>query len=495
MSQNVTIFGSCRQLPVGNYMPMTNIIEQLNYPHYTKEILQEIRYLKKKHISNDDANVCFRSGLLGSKMTDEKYNFLKTEFENTSIFLLEIASRISYEWNGYYMHHIAEEEQYGFYDRQNIQKRDLTDEEIEDDIIQIRNELYPKPFIIISHFSTYNHGKRHDLVRLLKRICKNYNIPFLNQSDIVNAHNNILDQEPVLAHYNEHGKQIVGKILYEKIMEVLNKPKKRTLTQVYYTSESRVKKHTFHGFGDYLRGTMYLYQFLKGKNIDLVVNFSNHPLSEVFVCDNHMSIETSENIQYVFSDENPLDYDYLFTNRFLLQDPLSDDCKQFIIQHCLTPRISFENKLHKFRNSIGIKDGDDYSVIHIRTDDKDIYNENLFQNIQFWINKIKSENQNRKVIIMGSSSMYLDKIKDPYFIKTNLKRGHVGLNTTSKDECIDTMIELMLLRSCKTIHQLSVYGWGSGFSDMICKIFNINIKKYRITTGYRESLMNMNFDD
>lgn len=499
----ISIFGSCRQLCVGAHVRMTSIMHNLNYPHYTKEILQEIKYLKTRHLSDQDANVCFRSGLLGQPMYNQKYEYLKAQFNNSTFFLVEIASRISYEWNGHYMHHIAEEDQYGFYDRANIVKRDLTDEEIEEDIIQIRNELYPRPLIIISHFSTYNHGKRFELVQLLERLCRNYNIPFINQSDIVRDNPNILLEDKVLAHYNDAGNQIVGCILFEKIKEVryaLNNTQK-TLTQVYYTSAEKVKKHTFHGFGDYLRGTMYLYEFLKGKGVELKVNFSNHPLSNVFVCDNHMSIEESENIQYVFENENPLDYKRIFTNRFilnqhidnapnkfvvknLLNDPIDEDCRQFIVKNCLTPRISFENKMRAFRKSIGIKDGE-YSVIHIRTYDDNLYYENIFQTIMHIIENIKHENPGEKVILMTSSDVYMQKINDPYFIKTNLRRGHVGLNTTTNDECMDTMMEFMLLRSCKMIYQISTYWWGSGFSDMVSKLFDINIQKYHIINNFR----------
>lgn len=486
----ISIFGSCRQLCIEDYVPTTFLMNALNYPHYTKEILQEIKYLKTRHMSDNDANVCFRSGLLGQPMSNEKYNYLKAQFNESTFFLVEISSRKSYNWNpcknkNYYMHHIATKEEYGFYDRANIIVRDLSDEEIEEDIIQIRNELYPRPLIIISHFSTYNHGKRYELIQLLDRVCKNYNIPFINQSDIVRDNPHLLVNEPILTHYTDEGNAYVGNILFQKIKEVrhvLNVQK--TLTQVYYTSEAKVKKHTFHGFGDYLRGTMYLYQFLQDKDIELKVNFSNHPMRNVFVCNNHLSIEESENIQYVFGDENPLDYNHIFTNRFLLYEPISEDCRQFIIKNCLTPRISFENKMSAFRTRLGINDGE-YSVIHIRTSDDDFYNENLFQNIMFIIKNIQSQNPNEKMVLMASSNLYLDKINaSPYLIKTNLKRGHVGLNTTTDDECMDTMMEFMLLRSCKEIHQLSVYWWGSGFSDMVCKIFNNPIKKYRISNNF-----------
>jgi hypothetical protein len=187
------------------------------------------------------------------------------------------------------MHHIAEDEQYGFHSRNNIIRKDMTDEEIEDDIIQIKNELYPKPFIIISHFSTYETGKRYELTQLLRKICEKMNIPFLNQSDIVKEHGiNILVNEPVLSHYNEEGTRIVAKKLFDKINEVkennIELSMKQHIYQVYYSSEERIKKYNFHGFGDFIRGTTYLYQALKEKNISLKVNFSNHTLSNFFVC-------------------------------------------------------------------------------------------------------------------------------------------------------------------------------------------------------------------
>ena len=32
----ITIFGSCRQTPIKNYLQVSNILDELNYPHYTK---------------------------------------------------------------------------------------------------------------------------------------------------------------------------------------------------------------------------------------------------------------------------------------------------------------------------------------------------------------------------------------------------------------------------------------------------------------------------
>jgi hypothetical protein len=181
----ITILGSDRQEPIKEYFSVSNIQDNLNYTHCTKEILQEIRYLKYKNIPNEFTKYCFRNGILSNcekEISDSDYNDLKEEFYKTTFFLIEIASRISYKWNNTYINYLAKEEKYGFYDINNIIREELTDEEIEDDIIQIKNELYPKPFIIVSHFSTYETGKRYELIQLLKKICEKLSIPFFFKS-------------------------------------------------------------------------------------------------------------------------------------------------------------------------------------------------------------------------------------------------------------------------------------------------------------------------
>ena len=147
-----------------------------------------------------------------------------------------LVCRIKYKWNNLYLHHISKEEKYNFFDKDNIIVEDLTDEEIENEIIQIRNELYPKPFIIISHFATYEKGKRYELIQLLKNICTKYNIPFLNQSDIVKEFGiNILENEELLSHYTSEGAKIVGDILFNKINQIKESKKNELKKYIKFT--------------------------------------------------------------------------------------------------------------------------------------------------------------------------------------------------------------------------------------------------------------------
>jgi hypothetical protein len=477
--ETITIFGSCRQTPITRHFPTTSIQEKLNYTHYTKKILQQIRFLKYKNISNENAGYCFRSGILNNfrPYTDDEITFLQEEFDRTTVFIAEIASRISYKWNDLYMHHIAEETQYNFFDRENVIKSDLTDEEIEEDLVNIRNELYPKKLLVVSHFCTYNHGKRYDLIQLLSGLCVKYDIPFFDQSDIIHEYGTrILKTEPVLAHYTEEGEQIVGKILNNLVEEVIQN-KTQTIYQTYYVDEIRAKTYGFHGFGDYIRGTIFLYQLLKKTPYDLKVNFSNHSLSQIFVCDNHLSIEECKNSTYIFRNfrNSDLEHRIIFTNNFYLE-PIDDACKQFIIKNCLTPRLKFNKQLQETKSRLVLVDNE-YFVIHIRLSDDEVFNEKRLEHIISIINRIQETSM--KFLLISSNELYMNRIDFPNIIKTNLLRQHMGLDSTIQ-ETEDTMTEFMLMKTCKKIFQLSVYDWGSGFSDTINRIFDIPVDKYKI---------------
>ena len=487
MLPRITIFGSCRQTAIASLTPTTDIHDRLNYPHYTSEILQQIRYLKYRNIPEEYTKYCFRSGLLSrcsAPIRNDAYMKMKRDFDNTSLFLVEIASRISYKWNNRYMHHIATEEAYGFYDRHAIEQRDLTDEEIEEDLIQIRNELYPKPFIVISHFATYPHGKRYELTQLLQSICHKFNIPFLNQSDLIAKYGeSILVPEPVLAHYTEEGHQIVGKWMMDKIREIVDAPPVQQLYQVYYTSEERVKRYTFHGFGDYIRGVVHLYQTVQGKPVELKVNFSNHHLQSVFVCRNHLSIGECENAKYIFAN-NPnydvLQHTHVFTNRFHSFPAYDAACKDFLIRNCFTPRIGFTKKLSNIKQQLSIVDGE-YSILHIRLHDNETFSQSRLDTIRTIIQNIQLQyHPNEPFLLLSNSNIYFSHIHSPFLIKTQLARGHVGQNTHTANECIDTMVEFMLMTTSKRIVQLSVYDWGSGFSETAHNIYDVPITRYKI---------------
>jgi len=116
--KKITIFGSCRQYSIKDNYKISSIQEELTYPHYSNEILQAINYCKYNNIKNEYTKYCFRTGLLLNK--NIVFDNLKKEFIDTDIFIIEIASRISYKWNDLYLHHIAIDNKYNFPEINNI---------------------------------------------------------------------------------------------------------------------------------------------------------------------------------------------------------------------------------------------------------------------------------------------------------------------------------------------------------------------------------------
>jgi len=219
---NVSILGSCRQESIRENFNVTDIKEGLTFPHYTKEIIQAIRFCKGiSDINLENSKICFRTGILENREID--WNCFKEDFDNTDIFVIEIASRLSYEWNNMYLHHIQTEEKYNFKYRNEIKVRELTDLEIEEDIKSIVDLVYPKPVLIISHISTYNYGKRYELIKLLENICSRLHIPFYNPSLLLNEYtkDKILCDEKVISHYNNFGYKILGEKYKELIMNII----------------------------------------------------------------------------------------------------------------------------------------------------------------------------------------------------------------------------------------------------------------------------------
>ena len=278
----------------------------------------------------------------------------------------------------------------------------------------------------------------------------------------------------------------ITKISDDIINEYQPITEKHIVYQVYYTSENRVKKYSFQGLGDYIRGTIHLYQFIKQnkKDILLKVNFSNHVLNHFFVCDNHLTVKTcEEDVKYIFQVPlgNRLENNYIFTNNLLLSNHIDQDCKDFIIKNCLTPRMDFMNKVTLTKQRLHIEDYA-YSMIHIRTHDDEQLNQSrldkIIKIIQF-ITRIE-ENKNTKFLLIANNDIYLEYINFSSIQHTHLKKAHLGMPQSNIENAQDTMIEFMLASTSKKIYQLSVYGWGSGFSDTIRNVYSVPIEHFSI---------------
>ena len=211
--KKITILGSCRQDSLYKRYDVTSIKNDISYPHYTKEILQLIKWCLYNNISTNDTLYTFRSAILKNRGIEWNVNIYQ-EFVNSDIFIIEIASRISYLYNNLYVHHILHDDPN--YKKKNIVVRDLTDTEITNDIKEICS-LINKPIIIVGHIVTIKTGKRYELSKLISNTCKELNILFIDPvEEITKRGHNILDlvdtNEKHYNHYNDKGHSVISDI-------------------------------------------------------------------------------------------------------------------------------------------------------------------------------------------------------------------------------------------------------------------------------------------
>jgi hypothetical protein len=471
----ITIFGSCRQDSIYQLYPVTSIKNDLSYTHYTKEIIQAMGYCKS--LARDfDENVFFRSSLLKNSLIGK--NFAK-EFNKTDLFIVEIASRIAYKYKGKFIHHEAyDNPEYRPQLNSEVDVYDLSDEEIEQDLLRIKELTYPKKLIIVTHIVTTKKGKRYDLARLIKSICLKLKIQVIEPYELINQYskNLLFEKNDKQRHYTDFGHDII-KNEYQKAIKFELQDNQTKLIQVYSNSKRKLKLHSHQGFGDFLMGAISVNQVAKKLNFQPKVSFNNHPISNYFYNNEYVSAADLVKTRYIFNSPELIDFingGYVFTNK--KPNKVNNDDKNFIISNCLLPRIHFENYLKLTTKNLKL--GNNYTVIHIRGPDEDVINQGFIKTID----KLISDHvkPNLKYLLLSNSKKILDEICRSDLIKTSLPRCHSGLSDLDNIELRDTLLEFMLMSKSEEIIQLSVYQWGSNFSNIVAELYDIPIRKYKI---------------
>jgi hypothetical protein len=481
----VSIFGSYRQQPLLTHYTGTSIQEALTYPHYTKEIIQAIEFCKGMPVHHTQH--CFRTGILNKRPITNQAE-LQREYEESDVIVVEIASRISYEWKNLFMHHIASEEQYGFYDRNSIIQHILSDEEIEKDICEIKELVFPKKLLIVSHIYTY-YSKRYELVALLDKLCLRYHIAFLSPSEYLNGEKDIYQNESILSHYTDKGHYLIGNIYKHTIQNMYNK---KTIVCVFkqsYYNYSQTNCDNFWGIGDMIRSMYGLYKKMKQLGHTLIIDLSHHPLSQFIIGYNHAYssciVNKLDTIPFLLENEiqNYIEYECKNTDVIYIgahfglhaYDPCNYDTeiKQFIKRH-LRPTSKF---MSFFNNKINMISLSDAYVMHYRLGDNELVrNKSSTIELYRYYNHLVCNNQSNSILLSDSSSF------KTYVKKTNVSIitfdhniGHLGYDT-SYDKLQNTFFEFILLSKVNHIKSYSVYEWASGFVSSIHHLYNIPVE-------------------
>lgn len=105
--------------------------------------------------------------------------------------------------------------------RDKITSRIQTNEEIENDIIEIKT-LLKKPLVILSHLVIFNNGSTRYLLSIfLEEICEKHCITYINLvKELIknNCHiTKYFAKEDKLFHYTDYGNKEICKIYYDII--------------------------------------------------------------------------------------------------------------------------------------------------------------------------------------------------------------------------------------------------------------------------------------
>jgi hypothetical protein len=334
-----------------------------------------------------------------------------------------------------------------------------------------------------------------------KRVFKN--LEEINNENINTSTQTNSGYEPYLFDYNE-GRRLTNIIKEFGIMKLNNVNKIVNVYQPYYKNNVPAA-----GLGDYIRGSIFLYQYCKIINVNFEMNINNHMLNSVLdnkynqikkyyleniehssiinyhpgitkLNDVNLYIDTINNINNYISrcmiDDNGVLYVCMKTYPIF---KITDDDKLFIKDSLKNNKI-LEIELNKQKQKYNIVPKM-YNIIHIRSGDKYLIDNNtvsstlieeIFNVVGDYINK----NNDKQLILIGDCNVVLNMIveKYPQLINFNNNISHMGEGVHSTyDNIKNNMIEFYIMGESSSIFSLSSYYHGSGFSKWCAEINNI----------------------
>jgi hypothetical protein len=258
------------------------------------------------------------------------------------------------------------------------------------------------------------------------------------------------------------------------------------------------------GFGDWLRGTVTLWNYCQIYNYRLFIDKDVHPIfsylqeNEALITDpiTNRDVEEwyypttyeeiDEKIKYLFEKNETFAiltngvYVPLDSNDYY--GPISRECKDWL-KDILTPNPELTQSIQNVYNTIGINLEQSYRVIHLRLGDNYLHNnviddhsylERINRRIQ---HTLRTESEYNYILLCDMSSFALElKNRNPQLFYWDNKKIHTGEIRYDKKKVgvQDTLIDFFIMS--KAIHIMSIF--DSGFSKMVSKIYDITY--YRI---------------
>lgn len=234
--------------------------------------------------------------------------------------------------------------------------------------------------------------------------------------------------------------------------------------------------NNYWGLGDMIRGTIKLYQFCKERNYNFIVDLHLHSISKYLIIENNpyqeLIKDNKNNIEHVGNIENYIDMKesteiiYFFTNCECDLN-ITSDAKEFIKKLLTTNdefNLYFNSKINEIPHN-------NYNIIHFRLGDDELVRKIIKDYSEYYNILLKNKEDND--ILISDSIIFKNNIKEKYNIFLfNTNPQHIGYEKNS--DCLkDTLFEFLLMKNAMKIKTYSYYGWISGFTFWISKIYDI----------------------
>lgn len=253
-----------------------------------------------------------------------------------------------------------------------------------------------------------------------------------------------------------------------------------------------------YGIGDFIRGSISLYNLCKKRGYDFEINYSNHIVSNYLTNKNSSQLPCDKEKIKNFSlwrEENRKDLDkidaYLATvNKRKIINVTTNlwNCKNIdkkcidYIRNSLTPNEFLQSKINEQMELLNIEPKK-YICIHIRMgDQKLLNNENVSEKylaIQNKIHKITSQYENNFNVVVFSDDKDIKSFlnKNLNYKYMNTKGCHLGMKNKNPQDVIDTLIDFFILGGAHKIIVHSELAHGSGFSYWSATLHGVEIIK------------------
>lgn len=471
----VSIFGSCRQDSLYKSFRVSKIRDGLTYPHYSKEIIQAIRYcLEDPGMVGIDPRV-FRNTLIGSTLISKAK--IQKEFSRSDYFVIEIASMLEYtDHQSFYFHHIAKE----IYPNIEVRRQNFT--ELKQDLDLIASLIGKDRLVFVSHFSSRKFGIRFELSEFLRNYCDRHGIDFIDPSEMITSWdlNQLVLPEDVISHFSPVGHSI----MHDRYREIILRKEliKRDLKSLVQTYTTNPINGVTHGLGDFIYGSFRVHQESTSRGRLANIDVSGHPISQ-FV--EHESIFGDTEIIPIMAEADSYLFqkaERIFTHLRPLEH-ISIENRDFVLRKCLTPNLRMQEFLNEL-NEVNYLGPGKFDVLHIRCGDtfmQENFPRNLLDDLYQKIdNAIESLNIKSGTLLVTDFPELSNRLRSHGFKTLSGDAVHLGATQEHPEATRNTLAEFLTLRNASRIFQISKYGWGSGFSSTASMLWGIPLVQKRI---------------